>query len=693
MLSPIIRLLNNMKYSRKFRIIGFVLILPLVIASVLLGLILQEEKKTVEQRLEGAEYNILLKDIFQNIQQSSGLNIALLTGDAAVEEKLEETVNKVNQAFDKIEAMEVEMKNDFHTKEQLEAIQKEWVTLEQTTWETPLQILTQYESVLQNILDLMAIVANDSELLLAQSKEMYNLIYNASIELPKLTDQLGQMRSLSVSILNRTSANTELNNQLNSIYIPTLTSIDNLKNSVDLIFTNEEFATALQPYVETVEKTTNTYKNMMESLATGPVSSTAFYDVATESINAYFDLYTASLDIVKSTLQDQYDSAKQTRLIIYGISTLIIVLATVLFMSLYLSIRNTIKLLEDGATKVANGDLNVQLQLNTNDEMKKVETAFNSMTTQLKELVQEITISAEYVASSSEQLNASSQEATASVENVTNSVSDMMSKTNLQEISLRESAQAMEEMVIGIERIAANSVRISALTNETTDFANTGNETVEKALQQMNKIKDTVQESSEKINELNKQSAEIDSIVNVITAIADQTNLLALNAAIEAARAGEQGKGFAVVADEVRKLAEESRCSAAKIAELIGTIQKETINSVQNMHLVTDNVEIGIKVTEESAYEFNHILTRMQELNPQMEDISATATEFSSQAEQVASAMEMLLEMAKQTNETTQGITASSQEQLTIMEEVSSATNTLAEMADSLQNLVLKFKL
>lgn len=318
-----------MKYSRKFRIIGFVLILPLVVASILFGLILQEEKKTVEQRLEGAEYNIVLKDIFQNIQQSSGLNIALLTGDAAVEEKLEETVNKVNQAFDKIEAMEAEMKNDFHTKEQLEAIQKEWVTLEQTTWETPLEILTQYEGLLQNILDFMATVANDSELLLAQSKEMYNLIYNASIELPKLTDQLGQMRSLSVSILNRTSANTELNNQLNSIYLPTLTSIDNLKNSVDLIFTNEEFATALQPYVETVEQTTNTYKNMMESLATGPVSSTEFYDVATDSINAYFDLYTASLDIVKSTLQDQYDSAKQTRLTIYGISTLIIVLATV----------------------------------------------------------------------------------------------------------------------------------------------------------------------------------------------------------------------------------------------------------------------------------------------------------------------------------------------------------------------------
>ena len=693
MLKPFIRLLNRMKYARKFTIIGCVLLLPLLVASILYGLTIQEEKELIEKRLEGAEYNIVLTDIFQYTLQSSGLKVLQISGDDSVKGQLDETVSMVNEAFEKIEEMDAELKNDFQTKDQVKAIRNKWEALLQTNSVKTLDILTQYDELLQDIMNLMANVANDSELLLAQSKEMFNLIYSSSIELPALTEQLGLMRSYGLSIISSETPDPVLNRQMEAAYLPMLTDIDDLVKSSDQIFSNKEFEKALQPYLENVREKTNTYLRTMESIGSVPVSSKQYYDVATDSINAFFDLYTASLDVVESTLQDQYNNAQQVRFIMYTSLFVVFVLATVLFISLFLSIRQSIQLLVEGTTKVANGDLNVQLALNTKDEMSQVETAFNSMAVQLKELVEEITDSAQYVAASSEELNASAQEATASVEHVTSSVNDMMSKTNIQEESLQEGSQAMDEMVTAIERIAENCVRISSLTNETTDFAYEGNETVEKSLQQMNMIKQTVAQSREKINELYKRSAEIDSILNVITAIADQTNLLALNAAIEAARAGEQGKGFAVVADEVRKLAEESRNSAAKIAELIRSIQIETTNSVQMMSNVTDNVEDGIKVTEETAYKFNRIVSSMQTLNPQMEEISTTATEFTTQAEQVAAAMQNLLLMARETAVTSQGIATSSEEQLAIMQEVSTAANTLSETADSLQNLTAKFKI
>lgn len=681
-----------MKYSAKFSVIGIILIVPLLLVSLFYIGTMNGDMKQIDKRLEGAQYNNELKNILQYMQQSRGLTVSLVTGDTSITEKLDETEEKVNHGFEEIEAMEHEMTYDFKTKEQLQAIHENWLTLQETSWKDSKQVLTEYTAVIADLLTLMIDVANNSELLLAGSKEMFNLIYNASIDLPNLTEQFGQMRALGVSVLNSDEINETQLKEMNNVYFPLLKAIEDMQNSSAIIFNNADFAAELEEPLEIVKEGTESYLSAIEKINSGAISATDYYDIATASINENFDFYTASMNMMNTTLQNQYNDLQHTTIIIFIVLFVICILATILFLSLYFAIRQSIRLLQEGTTKVAGGDLNVKVALHTKDEMKNVETAFNNMTEQLNGLVREISTSAEHVSSSSEELFASAEEATASVENVTASVTQMTKDAELQVVRLNESAQAMDEMATGIERIAENSVRISTLTNETTALANEGNTTVEKALQQMDMIEQTVEESSIKINDLNKKSAEIDSIVNVITEIADQTNLLALNAAIEAARAGEHGKGFAVVADEVRNLAEESRSSAAKIADLIRTIQTDTTHSVKMMNLVTDNVKVGKKVTEESAYKFGHILNSMQTLNPQMEDISATATEFSAQAEQVASAVQHLLENAQHTSAATEEIALSSEEQLAIMEEVSASANSLSQMAESLQQLVIRFK-
>jgi len=687
---PIVSLLNKLKYSSKFFIIGVLLIIPLIVVSVLYMFTLREELHQADKRLEGIEYNILLKDLLQFTQQSRGLTISSLT-DSSVEGQLDEKIDMVNATYNKLADLESDMKYDINTNAQLQAIQSKWNKLYQANLTDSESILSQYKDLNRDILKLMTDVSNNSELLLAQSQESFNLIYNATIELPSLAEHFGQMRALGVELINEDTFESNLD-EFNSIYYLMQATINDLQASSEYMFKNEQFANQLQGSLNAVRESTQQYFAAIEKMSEGAISSSDYYDIATDSINTNFDFFIASLDILQQQLNEQYNELSTKTTTVMSVLIVIVILALLLFFGLYAAIRQSIRLLSEGTSQVAEGNLNVVIDLKTNDEMHMVETSFNSMTEKLNELVREITISSEHVASSSQQLNASSEEATASVEQVTTAVSQMAKDTNVQVISIKGSTQAMNEMVSGIERIAENSVLISDLTNETTSYANDGHTTVEKALQQMETIERTVELSSRKINELSKKSAEIDSIVNVKTEIADQTNLLSLNAAIEAARAGDHGRGFAVVAEEVRKLAVQSRESAAQIANLIKSIQTETNDSVKMMGAVTDNVKIGIQVTEESAYKFGHILTKMQELNPQMEDISATATEFSVQAEQVASTMQQLQSIAENTSSATEQIASTSEEQLTIMEEVSSSAHSLAEMAESLQSLVSQFK-
>lgn len=689
---PFIKLLNQLKYGIKFSIIGFILIIPLVAVSLIYLGTLNDDIKQIEKRTEGANYNIALKELLQLTQQTRMLNVSLLT-DSSVKDTLDETTVKLNQAYEEVKALQSKLEYDFNTSEDLISLESKWNTMQQTKWTNSAQILTQYKDITQDILNLMTKTTNNSELLLSTSKEGFNLVYNATIELPTLTENFGQIRALGVSIINSSSIGKLQIEQLESIYYPVQNNIEKVQASSEIMFNNPTIASTVQPKLEEVKFSATLYLNAIKKIEGKEITANDYINIATTAIDDIFELYVVSLDMMNSQLNNQHNTLQQKVTITFVILVIVFVITLLLCMSLYIAIRQTIRRLEEGTAKVADGNLTIRVDLQTKDEMKQVETAFNSMTEQLNSLVRGITNSASHVSSSSQELNASAEEATASVEHMTSATNEIAVEMEKQVVNLTESAQALNEMVTGIERIAENSVSISTLTNETTSFANYGHITVNNALEQMNLIKQTVEDSSNTINELSDKSAEIGSIVNMITEISNQTNLLALNAAIEAARAGEHGKGFAVVADEVRHLAVQSRNSANQITELIQTIQVDTKNSVEMMSLVKNSVQAGIKVTEEAANKFEYILKSMNTLNPQTEDISATATQFSAQAEQVSLSIKYLLEMINESSKSTEKIAASSEEQLSIMEEVSSSASALSDMAESLQQLVIKFKL
>lgn len=356
------------------------------------------------------------------------------------------------------------------------------------------------------------------------------------------------------------------------------------------------------------------------------------------------------------------------------------------------SIIKPINKLKEKALTVSHGDLTADIQVQTNDEIGQLGTAFAEMQENLRKLVEKVDANAEQVAASAEELTASSEQTSSATEQVSTSIQDVASSAEKQTNGIEQTAQGLDEIASGVNLIAQSSSTVSELSVHTTQQAEDGGKAVQNTVNQMNSIQHSVTESNEMVKSLYERSKDVSSILDVITGIADQTNLLSLNAAIEAARAGEHGKGFAVVAEEVRKLAEQSQSSAKEIDAIIQGIQQDTRKSVETMARVTDDVQLGVEISEDAIRKFNQILQSTKEITPQMEEVSATAQEISASVEEILATANDLAFIAKNNAATSEEVAATTEEQLASMEEISASAQALSVMADELRELISTFK-
>jgi len=255
-----------------------------------------------------------------------------------------------------------------------------------------------------------------------------------------------------------------------------------------------------------------------------------------------------------------------------------------------------------------------------------------------------------------------------------------------------ESARAMTEMSTGIQRIAESTSTISQAAMDTTIETQEGNHSVQKAVGQMQLIKNSVESTSSLVKSLGERSNEISHILDVIAGIASQTNLLALNAAIEAARAGEHGRGFAVVADEVRKLAEQSNESANQIAHLIHEIQQDTAGAVVAMDTVNQHVLAGLEVVQEAGTAFQRISSEITTIAEQMQESSAVAEQMSASSEEITASIDQTASIARESADFAQSVATFSTNQLQAMDELASSAESLRSMAAELSGLVRKYR-
>ncbi|MBE9528759.1 MAG: type IV pili methyl-accepting chemotaxis transducer N-terminal domain-containing protein [Proteobacteria bacterium] len=422
--------------------------------------------------------------------------------------------------------------------------------------------------------------------------------------------------------------------------------------------------------IKDVETMWETRKNILhEAIAASDAYTSTSTQLAEVNTPA---LVVAANGLTQSFIESAHSNAKRG-LGIMAISVLISTIIAGFFMyCTNTQVLSPLTRIKETVEKFASGDLSDRSNIKVTflgreleDEVTELGDSVDKMAVSMSSVIGSITESANRLAASS-----------STVSDTSKSIADGASKQSSQ---TAQAATAMEEMSATVIEVAKNAQQVSESSTEAQEIATNGGEIVRQAITAMQEVSDSTTSTADTIGKLGKSSEEIGSIISVINDIADQTNLLALNAAIEAARAGEQGRGFAVVADEVRKLAERTTTATKEIGGMISSIQTDTGTAVEAMGAGIEKVDNGVKLANEAGEALSQIVTGIQNVTDMVRQIATSTEEQSATSDEISRNMDSISEVAT-TSEAAIG-------------EVTGATDELGRLSGELKELVANFKI
>lgn len=371
-------------------------------------------------------------------------------------------------------------------------------------------------------------------------------------------------------------------------------------------------------------------------------------------------------------------------------------IAVVIMLVVVIIIRRAVKPIRKIAELtglVAEGDLSVRVDFRSNDEIGLLASGFNNMIAKVKALIAEVNEMSTVVAASSAEMNESAANITKSTEQVALAVSELAQGASEQAASTDKGSKEIGEIISGLEKITEEMSLSQELAQNAGAKVGIGRESVELQQIKANESKLAAADVKEAVGALSLKSQEIGQILEVIRNIAEQTNLLALNAAIEAARAGEHGKGFAVVADEIRKLAEQSAVSVKQISGIIKEVQTGINATVKEM----DGVQIAVKEQETALVRtteaFGEIFESVKYLTEKSKEAAEAADDIRSRAGVTGELIVDIASIAQQTAAGAEEVSASTEEQTSITHQFELVADNIFKLAGSLQQSLQKFKL
>jgi len=665
--SPAVALMNRLRYTSKFFLLGAAVFLVMLVLLFTVYTNLQRDIDTAQRELSGLQMLKPINRMVQFMQQHRGLSSGVLNGNEAMKDK---RAAKEKDVVEALAATDAILSAKLRGTETWKQVRQDWESIRRDglTWAPP-ENIKRHSAMIDKVLVFMVDVADETELTLDPAMDTYYFMDTVVTKMPAMLEPLGITRARGTGVLTKKELSPQLRIDISSLVAQmagTLRSQNANLAKVALYAPTLQGALGgpTKEFSDGVDKVFALVRDdiLGEKFATAPQD---YFAMTTQIIDiGYKMMFDTLIPQFEQQLLARKAKAQQVLYFDLALAGVVMLLVAYLGVGTYYSVLGSVNVFSQGARRMAEGDLTATFETVGSDELHAAGRDFNDMATAFRRLLGRIQSDVQQLRSAAQQLAASSHQISGSASTQSDSASSM--------------AAAVEQMTVGVDHIAKNAQDAQSYSHSSDEMAAEGVRIVDGVVNEIQEIAQTVNQSAVAVEALGQQSDQISAIVGTIKEIADQTNLLALNAAIEAARAGEAGRGFAVVADEVRKLAERTAKSTQEIAGMIAAIQSGTATAVSSMKRGVERVAIGVEQAQLAGSNIVQVQAQSRQVVEAVSEITVALREQAAASTEIAQNVERIAQMAEENNAAADG-------------NASTADN-LSRLAETLSGEVARFR-